>query len=199
MLELTQNRYQHAANQIGPDVSTLLDVGCRDAIFRKFIREDIRYYGIDIIAGDNVDQVCNLEKGLPFEDKKFDVVTALDVLEHTDNIWFSFDELARVARNKLMLIFPNQYHWSLRLQFLKGGEMAKYRLPSEPIVDRHRWLVSYNGAKSFCLRMAEKHSFTLTEYMVPGALRNLPVDLLFTPFSKNLGVWSTLFVFSRRN
>lgn len=175
-------------------VRTLLDVGCRDAVLRQALRPDIRYVGLDRFPGPNVDCVCNVETGIPFRDRAFDAVTALDVLEHTDNIWFVFDELVRTARRQVIVIFPNLYHWSLRLQYLRGKEMGKYALPSAPITDRHRWLTSYQRASAFCRSMAARHGLSLAEHVFFNVRRTLPVDAALSLASKNLGVWAVMYV-----
>ena len=108
--------------------------------------------GSTSLAGPGVDKVANIEDGLPFADGEFDAVVALDLLEHTNNIWFAFDELVRVARRQVVIVLPNVYHWSSRVRFFLGREMDKYALPAQSIVDRHRWLPSYVSARRFLHR-----------------------------------------------
>ena len=67
------------------------------------------------MPGPGVDHVANIEEGLPFADREFDAVVALDLLEHTNNIWFAFDELVRVSRRQVVIVLPNIYHWSSRV------------------------------------------------------------------------------------
>jgi hypothetical protein len=125
-------------------------------------------------------------------------VAALDVLEHTDNIWFVFGELVRLARRQLIVILPNLYHWTLRLQYLRGKEMDKYALPHQPIVDRHRWLTSYERASAFCRSMAARHGLTLSEQVVFNVRRTRPVDAALSLLSKNLGAWAVMYAFEPR-
>src|SRR5215204_5575877 len=77
--------------------------------------------------------------------------------KHTNNIWFAFDALVRVARPQVVIILPNVYHWSSRVRFFLGREMDKYVLPAHSIVDRHRWLPSYVSARHFCTERAAMH------------------------------------------
>lgn len=197
MLNLIYNKYDATNASLGPEIRTVLDVGCRDAILKKHLSSGIKYTGLDLMEGPGVDHVCNVEKGLPFGNGEFDVVVALDLLEHTDNIWFVFDELARVARRKVIVLLPNSYHWSFRLQYLLGKEMGKYILPPEPILDRHRWLLSHNSARRFCLAHAEKGGWHVTERILFGGRRTLPIDWILSPLSKNAAAWATLFVFDK--
>jgi len=196
--KIFKNRYEVACSLLSAETNSLLDVGCRDAILKRYLPPGIVYTGADLIEGPSVDYVCNLENGLPFQDATFDVVTALDVLEHTDNIWGSFEELVRVASKNVIIVLPNLYHWSFRWQYLLGKEMGKYRLPSDLVLDRHRWLVSYNTACEFSAHMASKHGLTLNSKLMYGPRRYLPADMLLNLISKNLGAWSVAFVFSKK-
>lgn len=197
MNKIFLNRYELACSLLPSDTSSLLDVGCRDAILKRYLQKHIAYTGADMIDGPGVDHVCNLEKGLPFSDDAFDVVTALDVLEHTDDIWRSFEELVRVARRQVIIVLPNLYHWSLRVQYMTGREMGKYRLTPDIIQDRHRWLVSYNTANEFSRGMALKYGLSLHSQVMFGSRRYLPIDLFLNLFSKNVGAWSVAFVFTK--
>ena len=115
-MRMIYDKYAAVDDFLKPDVQSLLDVGCRDAILRQHIRPQIKYTGVDIAPGPNVDKIANLEDGLPFADREFDAVVALDLLEHTNNIWFAFDELVRVARRQVFIVLPNVYHWSSRVR-----------------------------------------------------------------------------------
>jgi hypothetical protein len=192
---LSDARYRQTSAVLRRDVRTLLDVGCRDAALRRCLGPDIRYVGLDRFSGTGVDCIGDVERGIPFRDRAFDAVVALDVLEHTDNIWFVFDELVRTARHQVIVILPNLYHWSLRLQYLRGREMGKYALPPDPIIDRHRWLTSYRRAAAFCRHMAGRHGWALSEHVFFGVRRTLPLDAALSMVSKNLGTWAVMYVF----
>ena len=65
---------------------------------------------------------------------------ALDVLEHTDDIYRANEELFRVARKNVIIALPNAYEVKGRLKFLIGRTLSgKYGLPLDPPSDRHRW------------------------------------------------------------
>jgi hypothetical protein len=197
MSKLNYNKYVLVNEILHPDVHTVLDVGCRDAILKRHLPNVIRYSGIDLIAGPGVDHVCNVEQGLPFSDGEFDAVIALDLVEHTNDIWFVFDELLRVARREVIVIIPNAYHWSFRLQYLFGKEMAKYILPPEPILDRHRWLISYNAARKFCSVRAEKAGWKMSEKILSGGRRYAAIDWVLAPLSKNLTAWAVVYILEK--
>ncbi len=198
MRPLIYSKYQRVSQHLKPGRIRLLDVGCRDGVLKTWLGDDIDYFGVDICLGPAVNQVCNIERGLPFGDASFDISVALDLLEHTDNIWFAFDELVRVTRQQIIVVLPNLYHWSLRLRYLTGREMAKYVLSPAPIEDRHRWLVSYHSAARFCKTMAEKHGLGAKEIILYGARRTLSIDVLLGLISKNLSAWAVMYVFERR-
>ncbi len=194
---LITSKYKLVAEALLPEVKTVLDVGCRDGILKSHIPSNLKYTGIDICDGPMVNKVCDVEKGIPFEDSSFDTVVALDLLEHTNNIFFVFDELVRVARKQVIIILPNIYHWRLRVRFLFGFEMGKYILPKEPIVDRHRWLTSYNSIERFSKHMAQKFSLRLQSKVIYGGRRTILIDRTLSLFSKNLGAWAGMFIFER--
>ena len=196
---MIRDKYRYVATHLDRDATSLLDVGCRDAVLSTYLRKDLEYTGVDLMPGPKVTRVCNLEQGLPFEDRSFDAVTALDILEHTENIWANFGELVRVTRRQLFIVLPNLYWWPHRLRYLAGAEQGKYRLDAHPIEDRHRWLTSYESARRFATGMAEKHNLTLQEELVSGGRRTIVPDTLLSLFSKNLGSWAVMYVFRPRS
>ncbi len=65
------------------------------------------YTGVDIDPSAEI--VADLGDRLPFDDDFAQVVVALDVLEHTDDIHHSFAELCRVASEHVVIALPNVY------------------------------------------------------------------------------------------
>lgn len=70
----------------------LLDIGCAFGFFIKMLEKDFEVYGIDIseyaieqtkrlISNPKNIKCFDVKRGIPF-DEKFDVITALDILEH---------------------------------------------------------------------------------------------------------------------
>lgn len=148
---------------LGPATS-VLDVGCRDCALRRHLPLATSYTGVDLEqnAAGTVDHIADLTRGLPFPDRGFDAVCALDVLEHTDDIHGSFAELARVAARLMIVVLPNLAHASHRLRLLVGGHLgAKYRLPPDPITDRHRWVTTHRDILPFYATMARRHGLSL--------------------------------------
>ena len=115
------------------------------------------YYGTDIVPAEGVYQ-CDLEKGLPqFKDGQFDIVTALDVLEHLDKPHQAFHEALRVAQKAVLVSLPNMYYYKFRWSFLKGSLSEKYVFPPEPVTDRHRWILNHTESVNFIKHNAKNH------------------------------------------
>ncbi|MEW6171996.1 MAG: class I SAM-dependent methyltransferase [Bacillota bacterium] len=147
--------------QAFPDVwkGIILDVGCRSGNFKSQLpNKMVRYYGIDLFPPATI--IANVEHGLPFKKASFDVVVALDVLEHTNDIHNAFGELCRVARGYVVISLPNGYELRSRLKFLLGHPISgKYLLPTEPLLDRHRWLFSLREAQAFTHTLSKQYGF----------------------------------------
>ena len=141
----------------------VLDVGCDSKILSTLLQGRFRQYtGIDLIG--KPDAFVNLEDGIPFHDKSFDTVVALDVLEHCDHVHLVFEELCRVSRAYVIIGLPNMYEWHFRVMFLLGRKLSgKYGLPIDPPVDRHRWLFGLNEARNFVSLRSIKAGFRIID------------------------------------
>ena len=64
---------------------TLLDLGARDQLLKKFISDDLQYTGVDRLQNDNNNIIINLDKEFDKIKEKYDIITALDVIEHLDD------------------------------------------------------------------------------------------------------------------
>lgn len=80
-----EKRAQKMSELIPADVKSLLDVGCGDSLIKKYLRNDIRYYGLDYCKRENVDFICNVNKG-EFPDINVDMIFMAGVLGYIDNI-----------------------------------------------------------------------------------------------------------------
>ncbi len=128
---------------------TILDAGCRTMELKSYLKNYNKYYGSDLEASEEVLKI-NLNNKIPYDDNSFDIVTCLDVLEHLDNPHQALKELVRVAKYSVFISLPNMYHHSFRRSFLFGsGISGKYNFPIKPIIDRHRWVISYYEAINF--------------------------------------------------
>ncbi len=111
------------------DAHTLLDVGCGDGLLLSLVKEKgIEAKGVDIsekgaekarAKGHDV-VVGDISGPLPFPDNAFDIVTALDVLEHLYAPEALLREAARVSRRWVIVSVPNFNSIAARLQVLFG-------------------------------------------------------------------------------
>ena len=190
-LLLTANRI----NKYEPGY-TLLDAGCRTMDLKPLLKGCGEYYGSDLIPKKGVLQ-CDLEEKLPFKDNEFDVVTALDVLEHLDNPHGALQELMRVARKSVLVSLPNMYHVSFRTSFLLGaGISGKYCFDAEPVLDRHRWILSYDEAINFIQENTKSHKVDYENILsVRGRAKLIrePIDNFLAKLWPNLFVYGVLF------
>lgn len=191
---MTLARLELCASRInkGHTNYSLLDAGCRTMALKPLLSGCREYYGSDLIPTAGVLQ-CNLEGPLPFDDNSFDVVTALDVLEHLDNPHGALQELFRVAKKSVLISLPNMHYIEFRWRFLRGhGLSGKYKFPPQPILDRHRWVLSYSEALAFILENST--DFVVDHEMV------LPVRgrtrIISYPVERWLAtVWPNLFAY----
>lgn len=191
---MSMARLPMCANRINAHYNnySLLDAGCRTMDLKPLLKGCKSYYGSDLIPTEGVLQ-CDLEKPLPFDDKKFDVVTALDVLEHLDNPHEALKELFRVAKKSVIVSLPNMYYIQFRWNFLRGrGLSGKYSFPTQAILDRHRWVLSYREALDFILE--NSNSYTVEHEMIlPVRGRTKQVS---EPVEKWLGKkWPNMFAY----
>jgi len=121
----------------------ILDIGCRRKGLGPFVEHMGVYHGADLFQTGTVEYVGDFTKGLPIADCEYDVVTALDVVEHTEDMTLALDEIVRVCKQFAIVILPNHAHWSFRLRYLFTGRVGDKWNISYPLnLDRHRWLTT---------------------------------------------------------
>ncbi len=126
-------RHTAACSLLPQDVTSLLDVGCGDGTFLSLItgaEKKIKLTGIDFssvglsIAREKVPYgyfaQVDANSTYPFPDGAFDVVVALDVLEHTLEPEKMLKEMRRVSKQFVLLSVPNFNSLPARLQMLIG-------------------------------------------------------------------------------
>jgi methionine biosynthesis protein MetW len=123
-----------------PNGSRVLDVGCGDgSLANRLTKEkecnvtglDLDPTAIEIARARGLDaQVTDVDAGLPFPDRIFDVAIMNVTLHMVYRPGFVMAELLRVSRVAL-ITFPNVAHWIARLQLLGG------HFPRRPLYGRH--------------------------------------------------------------
>jgi hypothetical protein len=157
---------------------TVLDAGCRSQALRTALEgRSVRYIGLDIHPP--ADLLVDLDEGIPMKDGEADVVVALDVLEHTNTIHHAFDELCRVARRHVVIALPNQYEIHARWSTARGrNRSGKYGLPVDPPSDRHRWLFTFEEARTFCRHRSHSAGWRVVDEAVMVGPRRRRIDTL---------------------
>lgn len=140
---------------------TVLDVGCRSRELETALSEfPVSYVGMDIDESGDIHG--DVGSGIPLEDGEVDVVVALDVLEHADDIHHAFDELCRVSRRNVVISLPNCYEIAARIKYLRGRPISgKYGLPVDKPGDRHRWVFGFLEAQKFVSCRGAKNNWDL--------------------------------------
>lgn len=116
---------KHVVKQLGGDPPRILDVGCGTGANLELLGEFGRAEGVDIST--DALKFCqerglaNVRHGeaeqLPFEDRSFDLVTALDVVEHLDDDVAGLREMRRVLRpggHALLFVPAFMFLWGLQ-------------------------------------------------------------------------------------
>jgi hypothetical protein len=186
-----RNKYRITAAMLSDAAGTLLDVGARDRVLAGVLPGNrIRYFSADVSSG--CDYVIDLEAPLTFEDRQFDFVVALDVLEHVEHIHAAFRELARIAGVGLVVALPNMSALASRIAFLARGRMAtrKYDLAPVHQGDRHRWLTVYDQMNAFIAAAASEAGFTL--HQACDEADGTSVRRAFSYAAGKVGLWPGL-------
>jgi len=183
------------ANLINENYSnyTLLDMGCRTMALKPLLNGCKEYYGTDLIPAEGVFE-CNLEEGLTnFKDNSFDIVVALDVLEHLEHAHQGLKEALRVARKAVFISLPNMYYIQFRWNYLRGNLSGKYNFPPHPILDRHRWILSYDEAEHFIHENTNDFD-VISQKIIPERGRT---KLIATPIERTLAnLFPNLFAYA---
>jgi len=196
MSEMFLEKYKYVARRTSALRGKLLDVGARDCILEKYLESpSLQYVSADIMPGH--DHQINLEKPLELGDGDFDIVAALDVLEHLENPHQALRELLRITKTKLFISMPNMACLSFRLKFILEGKLSdKYALLPKHQGDRHRWLTVYDQTRSFINEISTEMNCAVIQYDINedpgnyGKFRFLIPHFLLTP---NARVYTMVF------
>ena len=113
----------------------ILDVGCGEGFTIRLLQKE----GFNNVSGlDIVDFRLHSDFKLHLEDmcsdnlkhnEKYDVITALEVIEHTKNPWNFLENCAKLLKpnGELILSRPNMTNLFSRIYFLFSGEMLRFR------------------------------------------------------------------------
>lgn len=127
--------WAHAARDGG--IGSLLDVGCGEGVLTLRWAERVgagRVVGVDLDdpklrsewalrRRENLEFVAGRAESLPFDDGEFDLVCAVETLEHVLDPELSLSEMARVAGGHLLVSVPREPLWRA-LNMLRGAYVS---------------------------------------------------------------------------
>lgn len=174
----------------------VLDAGCRDGVLASLLPA-AQVVGVD--RAGRPDVIADVVR-LPFADRAFDAVAALDVLEHCDNLRAAFLELLRVTDRLLLVSLPNMAHPAFRVRFLCSGRLSgKYDMGDARQADRHRWLTPLAQADLLMAGLASECRLGLAITRITEGRRAALLARLLRPLGAHpqLWAWTSLYVLSR--
>jgi hypothetical protein len=191
-LFIRQSKYQLVGQQAAGLTGTLVDVGARDRILKEYLSPGLNYLSADITCGHDLQ--WNLEEPIPAPDNAYDVVVALDVLEHLEHIHRAYLGLLRITQHKLFVSLPNMTCLSSRLQFFGTGRLGgKYDLLPQHQGDRHRWLTSYPQICTLIHSYAQAAGCIVAQYDILTGYSRLHELISRLPLPGALRAYTVLF------
>lgn len=183
-------------SESNPMYRSVLDVGCRDCALKPYLSDFIKIYrGVDLFQNktNSVDFVCDFEKGVEVSNCSYDLVTALDLVEHLNDFSGGMKELLRITKKDLVVVLPNISHLSFRLRFLFSGRLGyKYDLSYGMGLDRHRWVTVLPQLDKFMKDFSLDNKVWLEKkYIIEGNKNKV-----FEFFAKLINLPPPLYVFS---
>ena len=208
-MSFSLNRNEFVANKLGNlNGEKILDIGCRDKIFKKYLKGNFKYKGIDY-KPDNLNNDVddkefinhNLELGLP-NDSNYDIINALDVLEHLENIHNLFQEIFKKSNKKIVIALPNMGYYKFRLKFLFKGEISeKYIFHKNIVQDRHKWIPNYKSIMEF-IEENTPAEWKLTKFNFIAERKKkyafYYIEKFLSKFLPGLFVYELIFIFEKK-
>lgn len=81
-----------------PPTGKILDIGCYDCRFKKFLPKGIKYYGLDPIDNGIRDVTIAKAEKIPFKNNFFDRVYMISTIDHIENPKQAIKESMRVLK-----------------------------------------------------------------------------------------------------
>ena len=180
------------------DKGSLLDLGSRDQILKKFLHEKISYTGVDISINGNNNLILDLNQKFKFNNESFDFVTAFDVAVHLDDPKTFLKECLRVSKKKVLIVLPNVSYYESRFRFLlKGNLGSKYHFSGDNKDDRHKWFTNFYLVKNFFERNSENFEIKKVIKQRNKLKPLFYVENYLAKFFPNLFSWSFLITINK--
>ena len=208
-MKFSLDRNQYVAKKLGIlNGDRLLDIGCRDMVLKKYLTGNFIYKGLDFEINqqlkENIDLINhNLENGLPKDLIKYDIINALDVLEHLENIHDIFKDLFNHSNNQIIIALPNISYYRFRISFLFNGVLSKkYTFNKKKTSDRHRWIPNYYSIQEFVNENIDKNWIYRKKKFIFERKRNFLffyLEKFLSYFFPNLFVYEVIYFFQKKN
>jgi len=124
--ESNKERIKVLIEMIPKDVNSVADIGCGNGMFLNELKKNLKIkelVGIDFsekaMEGVTTEKIVGDITEIPISDNKYDLVSALEVLEHlnTGEYLRAKEELARVSKKYILVSVP--FNEDLELEFFK--------------------------------------------------------------------------------
>lgn len=108
-----KERISKTIELIPSDIESILDVGCGNGAFLNSLSDNFKKTGLDMseeaLRHVKAPTVLGNSSELPFEERSYDLVTCLEVLEHLPQKDFllTLNELTRVSKKYILISVPN--------------------------------------------------------------------------------------------
>ena len=180
---------------------SLLDIGCRNQILKKFLNKDINYSGADVTQNENsTNLIIDLNSNLNFENESYDFVTALDVLEHIDEPLKIIKKCLNIAKSKVIINLPNVAYYEFRLRLLFKGDLgSQYHFSGKKKDDKHTWFTNYENINLFFKKNFDKYEI-VPVFKTRNKLKFLfLIEKFLYKVFPNLFCWSLIIILKRES
>ena len=119
-----------------PRGKKVLSIGCNTGRDISFLTKENYVVGLDLmpdaikeaISNGLDSKVWNVENGLPFPNKEFDIIVCKEVLEHLIDPLFVMNEIHRVLKDDgyAFITVPNHFWYFFRLRILFGKGLLEH-------------------------------------------------------------------------
>lgn len=104
-------RYREILKVLGPEGSTLLDIGCQDLTFYNKLKKKYSVTLADYSPKNKLISKEDVQK-LSYKNKSFDIVVCQEVLEHVPNPVEAIKSLKRVTKRQLVITVPYEPYFT---------------------------------------------------------------------------------------
>ena len=138
--------------------------------------EDVHQIDIDFQGDVDIELNLDTTPRLPCEDNEFDLVCAMDVLEHLENFHLIAMEMVRCSNKVILVSLPNSaaeipnivLRPSIKRSESYQGYYSKYYgLPLKRHLDRHRYWLYTQDIVRYYEHLAERFNLEI-EYVLPN-------------------------------